>query len=61
MRQSYPSDITREQYAVVRHPLETAKKETRPREIDLYDIFCAVLYRLGEGCRWRSLPHDFPK
>ena len=61
MRQSYPSDITREQYMVVRHPLETAKKETRPREIDLYDIFCAVLYRLREGCRWRSLPHDFPK
>ena len=61
MRQSYPSDITREQFAVIKHALETAKKETRPREIDLYDIFCAVLYRLREGCRWRSLPHDFPK
>ena len=61
MRQSYPSDITREQFSVIRHPLETAKKETRPRDIDLYDIFCAVLYRLREGCRWRSLPHDFPK
>ena len=61
MRQSYPSDITREQFAVIRNSLETAKKETHPREIDLYDIFCAVLYRLREGCRWRSLPHDFPK
>ena len=20
-----------------------------------------MLYRLREGCRWRSLPHDFPK
>jgi len=27
----------------------------------LYDIFCAVLYVLREGCRWRSLPHDYPK
>ena len=61
MRQAYPSDITREQYSVVRESLETAKKETRPQEIDLYDIFCAILYRLREGCRWRSLPHDFPK
>ena len=61
MRQSYPSDVSREQFAVIQHPLATAKKETHPQEIDLYDIFCAILYRLREGCRWRSLPHDFPK
>ena len=61
MRASYPSDITREQFEVIRHTLETAKKATHPREIDLYDIFCAIRYRLREGCRWRSLPHDFPK
>ena len=41
--------------------MSAAKKETRPREYDLYDIFCAVQYVLKEGCRWRSLPHDFPK
>jgi transposase len=29
--------------------------------VDTYDIFCAILYRKREGCRWRSLPHDFPK
>jgi len=61
MRQNYPSDITREQFSTIRLLLETATKQTRPRTIDLYDIFCAVLYRLREGCRWRSLPHDFPK
>jgi len=61
MRQSYPSDITREQFSIIKLLLETAKKQTHPRDIDLYDIFCAVLYRLREGCRWRSLPHDFPK
>jgi len=61
MRQSYPSDISREQFELIREMLETAKKITRPRTVDLYDIFCAVLYVLKEGCRWRSLPHDFPK
>ena len=61
MRSPYPSDITREQYELVRHYLETARKVTRPRQYDLYDIFCAVLYIVREGCRWRSLPHDFPK
>ncbi len=60
MRRSYPSDITREQYEIIRHQLETVRKETRPRAVDSYDIFCAVLYRLKEGCRWRSLPHDYP-
>ena len=61
MRRTYPSDITREQFEVIRYWFDTARKVTRPRKIDLYDIFCAVLYILKEGCRWRSLPHDFPK
>ena len=61
MRTSYPSDITREQFELIRCWLDTARKVTRPRKYDIYDIYCAVLYVLKEGCRWRSLPHDFPK
>jgi transposase len=61
VRATYPSDITREQFEIIRHALESAKKATHPRDIDTYDIFCAILYRKREGCRWRSLPHDFPK
>jgi len=61
MRKAYPSDITREEFSVIEADLAAAKKETHPRENELYDIFCAVQYVLKEGCRWRSLPHDFPK
>jgi len=61
VRKPYPSDISREQFEVIRYILESAKRVTHPREIDIYDIFCAILYRKREGCRWRSLPHDFPK
>ena len=61
MRSGYPSDITREEFEIIRYTLESARKMTRPQEIDIYEIYCAVLYRLREGCRWRSLPHDFPK
>ena len=61
MRTPYPSDISREQFEVIRYTLESAKQTTRPRNYDIYDIFCAILYRKREGCRWRSLPHDFPK
>ena len=61
MRKVYPSDITREQFEVIRYWFDSARKVTRPRKYDLYDIYCAILYILKEGCRWRSLPHDFPK
>ena len=61
MRKSYPSDITREQFEVIRPILAGAKKVTHPRKYDLYDIFCAVLYLIKEGCSWRAIPHDFPK
>ena len=61
MRASYPSDITREQFEVIRGTIEASKKKTHPPDYDIYDIFCAILYRKREGCRWRSLPHDFPK
>ena len=60
MRKEYPSDITREQFEKIRKDLEGAKKKTHPRKYDIYDIFCAVLYLLKEGCTWRALPHDYP-
>jgi transposase len=61
MRKHYPSDITRKQFEMIRPILEAAKKTTRPRTIDLYDIFCAVAYFLRSSCGWRMLPGDFPK
>jgi len=61
MRKRYPSDITRKQFEKIEPLLESARKKTRPRELDLYDIFCGVLYVLKSGCQWRMLPSDFPK
>lgn len=60
MREKYPSDITREQFGEIEADLAATKK-TRPRSYELYEVFCAVLYLLKEGCTWRGLPHDFPK
>jgi transposase len=57
----YDSNITREQFAKILPILESARKHTKPRKIDLYDAFCAVLYVLKTGCQWRLLPKDFPK
>ena len=58
---NYPSDITREQFEIIRKELEGAKKQTKPRNIDLYSVFCAILYIVKGGIQWRMLPPDFPK
>ena len=61
MRKIYSSDITREQFALISDDLESAKKTTKPRKIDLYEVFCAILYLLKSACTWRDMPGDFPK
>jgi len=60
-RESYPSDITREQFEIIKTDLIGATNATHPRTYDLYDIFCGVLYLLKEGCSWRAIPHDYGK
>ena len=60
MPNSYPSDITREQFEPIRPIPESARRRTKPRTVDLYDVFCGVLYVLKSGCQWRMLPIDFP-
>jgi hypothetical protein len=46
-RHRYPSDISCEQFEQIRPLLESARKKTAPRKVDLYDVFCAVLYLLA--------------
>lgn len=60
MRKKYPSDISHAQFEKIRSLLASARKKTRPQTVDLYEIFCALLYLLKSGCQWRMLPQDFP-
>lgn len=61
MRKSYPSDISRSQFDKILPLLEEGRKKTKPRTVDLYEVFCAITYVLKSGCQWRMLPSDFPK
>ena len=61
MRNKYDSDISREQFEQISPLLESFRKTTKPRIVDLYDIFCAILYLIKSGCQWRMIPKDFPK
>jgi len=58
---NYPSDITREQFEIIRPIFEGARKKTRPPDYDIYDVFCGILYLIKSGCQWRMIPSDFPK
>ncbi len=60
MRKKYPSDINREQFEPVLPIPGSARKSTKPRTMDLYDVCCAALYLLKSGCQWRMIPRDFP-
>jgi transposase len=53
--------VSREQFERVRPLLEGVRKRTKPRTVDLYEVFNAVLYLLKSGCQWRMLPNGFPK
>ena len=61
MVKSYPSDISIEKFEKIRVILESCRKKTKPRTVDLHKVFCGVLYVLKSGCQWRMLPSDFPK
>jgi transposase len=52
--------ISREQFEPVRALLEGARRRTRPRVHDLYDVFVAVLHFIDTGGPWRSMPGHFP-
>ena len=60
-RKSYPSDLSDLEWEIVQPLLPQEKNRGRKRETDQREIVNAILYfLLNEGCKWRSLPHDFP-
>jgi putative transposase len=58
--QPYPSDLTDDQWAVVRHLLPKRSRTGRPATVSRRRLLDAVFYILRTGCQWRQLPHDFP-
>ena len=60
MKHNYPSDISRETFELVKPILLEGTKTTKPREVDLYDVFCGLIYLLKSGCQWNMIPRDYP-
>ena len=51
MSKRYPSDISKEAFEEIRPLVESVGKQTKPRTVDLYEVFCGVLYLLKSGCQ----------
>ena len=56
----YPSDLTDEEWALVEPLIPPAKRGGNKRTVDVREIVNGIMYILGTGCQWASLPTDLP-
>ena len=56
----YPSDLTDEEWKVLRPLMPKRKtKRGRPREVSFRQILNGIFCLNKEGCQWRALPKEF--
>lgn len=58
MRKPYRSDLTNEQWDLIKELLPPAKPGGRPREVNLREVINTLMYQARTGCQWDYLPHD---
>ncbi len=59
-RPSYPSDLTDEQWELIKPLLPENHGSGQPTKVELREVVNALLYMKQTGCQWRYLPHDLP-
>jgi transposase len=59
-RQSYPSDVSDDEWAFAAPYLTLLREDAHQRTHDLRDVFDALRWVVKTGCQWRYLPNDFP-
>ena len=60
-RQSYPSDVSDEEWSFVLPYLTLMKEDAPQRHHELREVFDALRWTVRSGSAWRYLPHDFPR
>ena len=56
----YPSDLTDEEWTLVKSLIPPAKRGGRRRTVVVREVVNGVMYVLSTGCQWRYLPKDLP-
>jgi putative transposase len=60
-RKRYPSDLTDQQWEIIREVIPQPRKSRnggRPRSVDMREVLNTILYQCRSGCQWDMLPHD---
>ncbi len=60
MTKVYSSDLTQDQYELIKPLISPAKPGGRPREVCMLSVLNAIFYLVTQGCKWRDLPGGFP-
>jgi transposase len=56
----YPSDLTDEEWALVKPTIPRAKRGGNKRTVDMREVVNGLMYVLSTGCQWRAIPKDLP-
>ena len=59
-RRSYSTDLSDEEWTILKPLVPQAKPGGRPRTHQRRELLDAIFYVVRGGCAWRLLPHDFP-
>ncbi len=59
-RKLYQTDLTEQQWHILKPLIPLPKAGGRPRSVNIREIVNAMFYIQGSGCAWRLLPHDLP-
>ena len=60
-RQSYPSDVTDDEWAFVAPYLSLISPDALQRKHDLREVYNGLRWLVRTGAQWRMLPYDFPR
>ncbi len=60
-RETYPSDVSDKEWAILEPLIPAAKPGGKPRTTDMREVLNAIFYVNKSGGQWRMLPHEFPK
>lgn len=57
-RKPYPSDLTDDQWELIKDLIPPAKHGGRHRSVNLREVLNTLFYQARSGCQWDMLPHD---
>lgn len=60
MEKIYPSDLTDDEWNIIKEKIPKAKPGGRPREINIRQAVNGMFYLVKGGIVWRMLPKNFP-